>query len=66
MARLTRIAWAAIAAGPLLMLLAVVAFDRAPSWYVAVCIGIFLTGCIIGFTRLPGGRDHDEGDGAAV
>lgn len=66
MDRLTRLAWTAIVAGPVLMLLAVVAFDRAPTWYVATCLGIFLTGCVIGFTRLPAGRDDDRGDGAAL
>lgn len=66
MDRATRIAWTAIVAGPVLMLLAVVAFDRAPTWYVATCLGIFLTGCVIGFTRLPARREDDGGDGAAL
>ncbi len=66
MDRVTRLAWAAIVAGPVLMLLAVVAFDRAPTWYVATCLGLFLTGCVIGFTRLPARREDDRGDGAAL
>lgn len=64
--RVALLAWAMIAAGPVLMLLAVVAFDRASPWYVATCLGLFLVGCGIGFTRLPGRRDHDSGDGSAV
>ena len=63
--RAVKIAWAAIVAGPALMLLAVFAFDSAPPWYVATCLAIFLTGCVIGFTRLPGNR-RDGGDGSAV
>lgn len=64
--RLTSLAWAAIAAGPALLLLAVIAFDRAPSWYVATCLGLFVGGCVVAFTRLPGSRRDDGGDGSAV
>ena len=63
--RVTTFAWAALIAGPVLMLLAVIAFDSAPAWYVATCLAIFLTGCVIGFTRLPGNR-RDDGDGSAI
>lgn len=64
MNRLTALAWAAIAGGPLLMLLALLGFGSAPPWYVAACVALFVTGCVLGFARLP--RRHDGDDGAEV
>lgn len=62
----TVIAWAAIAAGPLMMIAAVLLFDQAPSWYVALTLTIFVTGCVLGFFRLPRNREPDSTDGAQV
>lgn len=64
--RLTRLAWAGIAGGPLLLLLAVVAFHRAPPWYVAACIAVFVGGCVLGFLRLPQRHRDPDDDGAEV
>lgn len=62
----TRLAWAGIAGGPLLMVLALVAFHEAPGWFVAICLAIFVAGCVLGFRQLPQRRRDYDDDGAAV
>ena len=64
--RSARLAWAGIVSGPLLMLLAVIAFGTAPVWFVGACIALFVGGCVWGFLRLPARRRDDGDDGAAV
>lgn len=62
----TRIAWAAIIGGPLLLLLALVAFRSAPTWYVAGALAIFVAGCVLAFLQLPQRRREPGDDGAQV
>lgn len=63
---MTRLAWLGIAGGPLLMLLAALAFRRAPVWYLTLCLLIFVAGCVIGFLQLPQRRRDAGDDGAQV
>lgn len=60
----TRLAWAGIIAGPLLLVLARVTIGYAEVWFVGLCLVLFVGGCLLGFTQLPR-RDRDDGDSGA-
>lgn len=62
-----RLAWTAVVAGPVLLLLCALLWRSAPSWL----LGTIVTGIVVGFGylvwRLPRTRDRDDpGDGAIV
>lgn len=64
--RRARLAWAGILGGPLMMLLALIAFRTAPTWYIWVSIALFVAGCVYGFRLLPQRRRDPDDDGAEV
>lgn len=64
--RRVRLAWLGILGGPLLLLLALIAFRQAPLWYVWLSIGLFVAGCAYGFRLLPRRRADPDDDGAQV
>ncbi|MBN8883285.1 MAG: hypothetical protein J0H73_13340 [Salana multivorans] len=62
----TRLAWAGIIGGPLLMLLAVVTFGSAEVWFVGLSLVLFVGGCALGFSQLPKRHRDPDDDGAEV
>lgn len=64
--RLTWLAWAGIGGGPLLLVLALIAFDHIPIWFIALCLAAFVAGCALGFARLPQRHRDSSDDGAQV
>lgn len=64
--RMARLAWAGIIGGPLMLLLALIAFRNAPAWYVASGVAVFVAGCVIAFLQLPQRRRDPDDDGAEV
>lgn len=61
-----RLAWTAVLAGPVLLLLCALMWRSAPSWL----LGTIVTGIVVGFGylvwRLPRSRDRDDPDDGAV
>lgn len=64
--RATRLAWAGIGSGLLLLLLGVLAFSQAPTWFFLLCLALVVAGCVALFTRLPARRTDEGDDGAQV
>lgn len=62
----TRLAWAGIISGPLLLVLAVVALGRAEVWFVGLSLVLFVVGCLLGLSQLPDRRRDPGDDGAEV
>lgn len=62
----TRLAWAGIISGPLLLVLAVVSLGRADVWFVGLSLVLFVGGCLLGLSQLPKRRRDVGDDGAQV
>lgn len=62
----TRLAWTGIIGGPLLLLLAIVTIGYAEIWFVGLSLVLFVGGCVLGFSQLPGRRRESGDDGAQV
>lgn len=62
----TRLAWAGIIAGPLLLVLARVTVGYAEVWFVGLCLVLFVGGCLLGFSQLPRRSARGRDDGAEV
>lgn len=62
----TRLAWAGVVGGPLVMLIAALAWKTLPGVLLMAAVIGFVAGFVVLVARLPGDREDDDDDGAVV
>ena len=63
---ISRLAWAGVIAGPVFLVISVIAWQNPPTILALTALGAFAGGFVTLVARMPKNRDEDDDDGAVV